>query len=154
MGREVKRVPLDFDWPMGVIWPGFMGGYCSNMDYISKRKEKDSCYYCNLYRKISGEDYDLEAQHNCPNYERQVPEGDGWQMWETTSEGSAISPVFETPEKLAQWLADNKASAFGSDTATYDEWLSMIKAGWSPGAVYTPGKGLVSGVKDCGETNE
>lgn len=24
MGREVKRVPLDFDWPVGKVWAGFL----------------------------------------------------------------------------------------------------------------------------------
>lgn len=73
------------------------------------------------------------------------PTGDGWQMWETTSEGSPISPVFDTPEALARWLADNNASAFGRDGATYDQWLRMIRAGWAPSAV-GDGRGLVSGV--------
>lgn len=54
------------------------------------------------------------------------PVGDGWQMWETTSEGSPMSPVFETPEALAEWLADTGASMFGSTAATRDHWLSII----------------------------
>jgi hypothetical protein len=33
------------------------------------------------------------------------PSGDGYQLWETVSEGSPISPVFATPEELADWLA-------------------------------------------------
>lgn len=49
------------------------------------------------------------------------PTGDAWQMWETTSEGSPISPPFATPEELARWLADTGASAFGNQTATFDE---------------------------------
>jgi hypothetical protein len=74
------------------------------------------------------------------------PEGDGWQMWETTSEGSPISPVFETPQELARWLADNNASTFGSDTASYGTWLKMITgAGWAMSAVMD-GKGFRSGV--------
>lgn len=32
------------------------------------------------------------------------PEGDGWQCWETTSEGSPISPVFATADELVAWL--------------------------------------------------
>jgi len=68
-------------------------------------------------------------------------------MWETTSEGSPISPVFESPEKLARWLADTGASAFGSQTATYEEWLSMIHDGSSVvSAFYQPGRGIISGV--------
>lgn len=54
------------------------------------------------------------------------PVGEGYQMWETTSEGSPISPVFASPEELARWLADNKASWFGDATATYDQWMSLI----------------------------
>jgi hypothetical protein len=59
------------------------------------------------------------------------PAGEGWQCWETCSEGSPISPVFDTPEALAHWLADTGASAFGGMTATYDEWFAMIGAGSS-----------------------
>lgn len=33
------------------------------------------------------------------------PTGEGWQLWETVSEGSPISPAFATAEELAQWMA-------------------------------------------------
>lgn len=55
------------------------------------------------------------------------PSGEGWQMWEDTSEGSPISPVFDTPEKLALWLANSTRSAFASYRLTYDQWLEFIK---------------------------
>jgi len=44
-------------------------------------------------------------------------------------------------------LANNNASAFGKDTASYDQWLAMIKSKWSVGAVFTPETGLISGVE-------
>ena len=76
------------------------------------------------------------------------PEGDGWQMWETTSEGSPISPVFATPEDLARWLADTGASAFGSQGATYEQWLGMIVGpGCSVGSVVLAGGRMISGVE-------
>lgn len=60
------------------------------------------------------------------------PAGEGYQLWSTTTEGTPMSPVFATPEKLARWLADNNASSFGSDTATYDKWLKFINGpAWS-----------------------
>ncbi len=68
-------------------------------------------------------------------------------MYETCSEGTPISPAFATPEELARWLADNGASAFGRMTATYEEWLATVKAGWSIGMVYTPETWLRSGVE-------
>jgi len=69
-----------------------------------------------------------------------------YQMYETTSEGTPISPVMETPEALARWLADNNASAFADMGATYDQWLATIMRGWAVGAIFGPGKGLISGV--------
>src|SRR5574338_986242 len=38
-------------------------------------------------------------------------------MYENTTEGTPISPAFETLEELARWLADNKASSFANMTA-------------------------------------
>lgn len=56
------------------------------------------------------------------------PEGDGWQLWETTSEGSPISPVFATAEELADWCADN-ATWFASLRWSAAEWLASFQAG-------------------------
>lgn len=69
------------------------------------------------------------------------------QMYETCTEGTPISPVMETPEELARWLADNGASSFGSSTASYEDWLATIKQGWAPSAVFSPSTGLISGVE-------
>jgi hypothetical protein len=71
------------------------------------------------------------------------------QMYETVTEGSPISPVMETPEELARWLADNKASACGSGGATYDDWLAMIKVGWAPTAIGNA-TGIHGGVEAIG----
>ena len=54
------------------------------------------------------------------------PTGDGWQLWETTSEGSPVSPVFETAEELAAWCADN-ATVFGDSKESYEGWLKMFQ---------------------------
>jgi hypothetical protein len=82
------------------------------------------------------------------NHMPEFPEGTatGWCMYETTSEGTPISPVFATPEELARWLADTGASSFGSSTATYEQWLATINAGWAPSAVATSA-GVTSGVE-------
>jgi hypothetical protein len=67
-------------------------------------------------------------------------------MYETTSEGTPISPAFPSPEELAHWLTDNGASAFAGQTATYEEWLRVCRGGWAPSAVVIPGVGIQSGV--------
>ena len=97
----------------------------------------------------------MDGKMNFTDYDTSVPKGDGWQMWETTTEGSPISPVFETPELLARWLADTGASTFGSSTGTYEQWLGMItRTGWAPSAVGISGVGLVSGVEAMAEEDK
>lgn len=117
MGREVKRVPLNFEWPINKIWHGYLIRTCVDED----------CNGCQLFGKIKG--YKINKNGlRCPEFpDLGPPKGKGWQMWENVTEGSAISPVFKTPEELAQWLYHTKASAFGDLTLTYEEWLSKIK---------------------------
>jgi hypothetical protein len=74
------------------------------------------------------------------------PEGDGYQMWETTSEGSPISPVFAAPEELAVWLSKNRKDTVDEDT-TADQWLAFIRGpGWAPSFIGGP-DGLLTGVE-------
>ncbi len=54
------------------------------------------------------------------------PTGEGWQMWETTSEGSPRTPVFSNAEELADYCARN-VSVFGSKMGDREQWLSIIK---------------------------
>ncbi len=55
------------------------------------------------------------------------PTGDGIQVWETTSEGSPITPVFPNTEEgraaLAQWLVDNPK---GGENYPYATWLHFV----------------------------
>ena len=67
-------------------------------------------------------------------------------MYEDTSEGTPISPAFETPEELARWLVDNNASAFGNSTASYEAWLRIARGGWAPSMV-VDASGVHSGVE-------
>lgn len=130
MGREVKRVPLDFNWPIKRVWFGF----------------RLAPIFCQLCKVESGPLRCSLCYGEKEVYPRlDIPTGDGYQMWETTSEGSPISPVFQTPEDLAKWLAESGASAFGDMTATYDQWLGMIREGFAPSMVMADK--LVSGVE-------
>jgi len=73
------------------------------------------------------------------------PTGDGYQIWETVSEGSPISPVFSTPEDLARHMATTR---WGGDRGTsYETWLKFINGpGWAPSMVVVDGV-LKSGVE-------
>ena len=67
------------------------------------------------------------------------PKGDGYQIWETVSEGSPISPVFSTPEDLARHMA---GTTWGADKGTpYETWLAFIRGpGWAPSMVMQGGQ--------------
>lgn len=52
------------------------------------------------------------------------PAGPAYQLWETVSAGSPISPPFEKPEDLARWCAQNADLA--GDKLSYNKWLHYI----------------------------
>lgn len=72
------------------------------------------------------------------------PAGDGWQVWETVSEGSPISPVFATAEEVVRWLVDvggySEAGARG-----------FVCAEWAPSGIITGDGRYLSGVDACAE---
>ncbi len=57
------------------------------------------------------------------------PAGEGFQLWEDTSEGSPVSPVFGALEELCDWCATN-ATTFGRSKATAQEWRQMLDEGF------------------------
>lgn len=131
MGREIKRVPLNFSWPLNKVWAGYLLKCCIN-----------NCDDCKLAGELMG--YKLN-DCGCPNYPKfDPPKGDGYQLWETISEGSPITPVFATPEKLAKWLVGNDTSI--TKDCDYEGWLKFINGpGWAVSGVLTD-KGFQSGV--------
>ena len=76
------------------------------------------------------------------------PAGECYQLWETVSEGSPISPPFATPEGLAAWLASPAYGRSVDKGITYESWLSFIKGpGYAPSFVSDGQGNLVSGVE-------
>jgi len=57
--------------------------------------------------------------------EHEPPTGEGYQLWETCSEGSPVSPVFANAEELADWCAEN-ATIFASEKTSRENWLQMF----------------------------
>lgn len=56
------------------------------------------------------------------------PEGPAFQLWETTSEGSPVSPPFASLPELAEWCATG-ATAFGRIRWSREDWLASFTAG-------------------------
>lgn len=166
MSREVRRVPAGWRHPKNekghyiplhgdsfkeclAEWEEGFGqwekGFIRNWDSNLKH---DGWKLKGSVKSSSFEEWDgpkPEAKDYMPDWP--VSERTHYQMYEDTTEGTPISPVMETPEKLARWLADNGASAFGSSTASYEAWLSTIRAGSAVSAMILPGQRLVSGVE-------
>ncbi len=140
MGREVRRVPPDWEHPRdarGAYVPLHSGPFRQALaDWENPPKGYTGDEWCG----------------GKPRTEEHMPEFlDGtathWQMYEDCSEGTPISPVLASPEELARWLAENGASAFGDMTASYEGWLATIRRGWAPSAVFTVPGGLLPGVE-------
>lgn len=89
-----------------------------------------------------------EAKQQYENWEREEPpSGEGYQLWETVSEGSPISPVFSTPEELAEWLASPAYGRKVDQGMSKENWLAFITGpGWAPSFVAIGGH-LMSGVE-------
>lgn len=211
MGREIKRVPLDFAHPLNEVWPGFVnphyakcaacGGsgetpdlaWLSNITHMlliaggdglrgqlhpwlqnmplrpdrpptpamaeltgglagrspEGRMGHDACDRWSATKKIikaaglpakwgvckpckgSGIDPAKRRAHDRWK-EKEPPTGEGWQVWETVSEGSPVSPVFPTREALVDWLVSQGYSLAGADAFT--------QSGWAPSMVMSGGK--------------
>lgn len=69
------------------------------------------------------------------------PTGEGYQLWETVSEGSPISPVFDAPEGLARWMASPSYTWGASSPMRYEDALRFIAGdGWAPSLVVANGQ--------------
>lgn len=72
-----------------------------------------------------------------------------FQLYETVSEGTPISPVCASLEELAEWCASQKRPVWnGTAGMDRDAWLRFFgKGGWAPSMVYTPSRGVQTGVE-------
>ncbi len=169
MSREVRMVPKDWqhpvqfvkDWRNGGMKIAFKSLHDSDFSASAAEWDEEAAKWdAGLTRDYVGDGWKPKEAEHAGSYaewagERPDPadympvfaEGTATHlmMYETTSEGTPISPVFATPEELARWLTDNEASAFGGQTATYEGWLRVARGGYAPSAVVTSA-GMTSGV--------
>lgn len=65
-----------------------------------------------------------------------------YQIYETVSEGTPTSPVFETIEEMKAWLIENGISEKAAEEFVKDQWV--------PSAAYSPKEGFVTGIEVAG----
>ena len=132
MQRVLKRVPLDFDYPLNTVWHGYNvkftfrpciseSGYCEQCKEMARLKGIPmTSYGCPDNGEYYHEVYELLGRLCEP------PAGDGYQLWETCTEGSPVSPVFGTLEELSEWCSDNY-SAWGHEYFSKNEWMDFFQ---------------------------
>lgn len=226
MGREVRRVPLDFDWPMGEPWKGYLNPHykpCPNPDCRAGRTPDGAAlehlvhliliaggdslrgrlhpwlasagveglgwHFHELTTGLAERSPDRPFGHDCIDrwvatrkviaaagldpdkwgkcptchghaddpatheaaeaWEREdPPTGDGWQLWETISEGSPITPVYPTAEGLIEHMSQpNDRGRHPWDRGWSREVAEQFVRGpgWAPSFVASA-NGLVDGV--------
>lgn len=82
MGREVKRVPMDFDFPIDESY--------HDAQYDKHVESCDPLSPCASNEHDGAIDY-------------RPPVGDGWQLWQTVSDGP-VTPVFATADELIDYM--------------------------------------------------
>ena len=141
MGREVRKVPKDWQHPKdynGRFEP-LRDGYSGDLANFVYEVERDGI--ASALDSWGGGPCSFNYMPDWPESERTH-----FMMYEDTTEGTPKSPAFETPEELAQWLADSGASSFAHFAATYDEWLTVCNGRRALSGVYTESTGIISGV--------
>lgn len=148
MGREVKRVSLDFDWyethckkdkKFSDTWQGYLFDLnivcflCHGKGTNIKGKECPLCLGMKSINPTFEPPKDYDEKNN------------GYQLWQNVSEGSPVSPVFKKAEDLAKWLVENDDTE--TKGTTYQAWLKMIKEeGSCPTGIMSSQDGVKSGM--------
>lgn len=156
MGREIRMVPPNWDHPMGDD-PADRHSYGRRQPmhkgtYAEARAE----WLEGLRKWEAGEDPDREKYKNDdgtymdywewsgapPERAYYQPWADAdatwFQLWETVSEGTPITPPFATAEELVQHLVEHGDEWDGK--WNIDSARAFVKAGWAPSFVATSGK--------------
>jgi hypothetical protein len=80
-----------------------------------------------------GHGIDPAVRETYENWEKEdPPTGEGWQLWETVSEGSPVSPVCPTKEAFVEWLV--KEDGYSRSAAE-----KFCDVGWVPSGLIVQG---------------
>ena len=76
-----------------------------------------------------------------------------YQIYETVSEGTPVSPVFETRKEMVEWLVGPDSDAWDSPL-TRKQALAFVDLEYVPSALLVPGKGFVENYRTAEELDE
>lgn len=118
--REVRPVALDWEHPTdGMTRDG-------SPRYIGLHSRADLRWTLNYYAEHP--EHADEWEYRPEDYMPELREGTpyGYQLYETTSEGTPLSPIFTTLEDLAAWC-ETGATVFADCRWTKEQWLASFK---------------------------
>jgi hypothetical protein len=140
MGRELRKVPANWQHPKkdnGEYYPMFDEYYGDALEeWIKENEQWEDGTHSDLIDKPElKEIYPFYAMWggNPPDVEyyqtkKYLPEElTHIQLYQNTSEGTPISPIFKSDEleKLCEWAAEN-CTTFANLKATKEEWFKML----------------------------
>ena len=165
MGREIRRVPEGWEHPEGrYLYDGSLSAktqrWIEEFDLWRQRQHPSQIEArgreCEYYEEIYNHDRFWEYEHPPeedtmrPDWEAQGIPLDHYQVYETVSEGSPVSPVFANLEEVKGWLVEQGYSPKAAE--------GFIEAGSAPsmGVSYTPGKEvrMMDGIEFYGEDKQ
>jgi hypothetical protein len=103
------------------------------------------------------EDYEYWEYADTPDSETCRPifteEPTWWQVYETVSEGTPVSPPFATAEELIDYLVENGDfwdQRRGAHPPSREAVESFVKDGWAPSMIVDSQRGVVAkGINAC-----
>lgn len=159
MGREIRRVPPNWQHPVYTEddAPSNRVGQprpCHDTDYptAAAKWKRDFAEWeargpIRVMRDGSLWDCEFWEYDSPPDPETCRPafaeEPTWWQVYETVSEGTPVSPAFETKEALIDYLAEHGdfwAQHRGDPPPSREVARRFVEGGWAPSAIVTAGR--------------
>lgn len=159
MGREIRRVPADWEHPrytaedaprsdlIGRLRPLFDEDHETAAEqwmadlalWQQGKHSSQPCEFCRYYWEYAPPP-DV-ATHRARKWTAE--EATHWQVYETVSEGTPVTPHFATPEELIEYLVANGDfwdQKRGDGGWSRESATKFVKGGWAPSAIIADGK--------------
>jgi len=148
MGREIRKVTPNYEHPKDdsgqykPLFSDFEESLAEFEDYMKKNGLRDAIGY--FGGSPSPEDYMLvEYNKDDGLYYGAKDEERTWlQVFETVSEGSPVSPPFETVENLIEYLVEKGdfwCQSRGNNPPPRESVEAFVNSGWAPSAIMANG---------------
>lgn len=129
------------DWSIGGMGHDSINCWIVIKAELHRLRLPSTCPIC----KGKGEMWSSQkAKRRCAAWRpKEPPKGDWWQVWETVSEGSAVTPAFATRAELVNYLVkygDAWDQKRGDGGWTRENAESFVEAAWAPSMIGHAGK--------------